>query len=228
MQTTSPLRNGQIFMKDAQCAETDEQSVFQFLFFEIWLILFSIFKCFYRPNMVKINCLKRCAMFWNRFLCSWVFFFCTTFSFWDIIEFVFDNHSELVWDLEIFAILIQTLSSEAESSIRKHTGSRNTVGGMEGETPHQKNFFFSQMDKCFWKKNSNMIIHKWIMRNELKLMKNQVFLFLQFLVFEIWSFLYSKLVNLSINFEYKIGHNWKNRNSKTEFSFVSAHCASFL
>ena len=47
-----------------------------------------------------------------------------------------------------------------------------------------------------------------------------------FLVFEIWSFLYSKLINFSMNFKYKIDHIQKNR--KIDFSFVSAHCASFM
>ena len=30
-------------MNDAHCAEMNEQSIFQFLFFELWLILFTIF-----------------------------------------------------------------------------------------------------------------------------------------------------------------------------------------
>ena len=30
-----PIRNGQIFLKDAQCAETNEKSIFRFLFLEI-------------------------------------------------------------------------------------------------------------------------------------------------------------------------------------------------
>ena len=49
---TPPLKNGQILMKDAQCAETKEKSVFQFLrflFFELLRILFIIFECF-RPT----------------------------------------------------------------------------------------------------------------------------------------------------------------------------------
>ena len=35
MQTPPPLRNDQIFMKDAQCAETNEKSIFRFLFYEL-------------------------------------------------------------------------------------------------------------------------------------------------------------------------------------------------
>ena len=37
MQTLPPsLRNSQIYMKDANCAETNEKSIFRFLFFELW------------------------------------------------------------------------------------------------------------------------------------------------------------------------------------------------
>ena len=43
--------------------------------------------------------------------------------------------------------------------------------------------------------------------------------FLWFLVFEIWSFLYSKVVNFSMNFEYKIDHNSKNKNGKIDFIY---------
>ena len=35
-------------MKDAQCVETNDKAIFQFmrfLFFELWSILFTIFKC---------------------------------------------------------------------------------------------------------------------------------------------------------------------------------------
>ena len=44
--------------------------------------------------------------------------------------------------------------------------------------------------------------------------QKSVFWFLRFLGFEIWSFFYSKLVNFSINFEYKIDHNSKNKSRK--------------
>ena len=40
---TPPLRNGYIYMKDAQCTETNEKSIFRFLFFELWSILYSHF-----------------------------------------------------------------------------------------------------------------------------------------------------------------------------------------
>ena len=35
-----------ISIKDAQCAETNEKLIFRFLFFELLMILFTIFKCF--------------------------------------------------------------------------------------------------------------------------------------------------------------------------------------
>ena len=43
MQTPSPLRNDNICMKDAHSAESDEKSYFRFLFFELWLILITIY-----------------------------------------------------------------------------------------------------------------------------------------------------------------------------------------
>ena len=55
--------------------------------FELFLILFKICKCFYRTKLRK-KCFNRCAMFWNGFLCSWVFF-CAIFSFWVMVDFVF-------------------------------------------------------------------------------------------------------------------------------------------
>ena len=48
----------------------------------------------------------------------------------------------------------------------------------------------------------------------------------RFLVDEIWSFLYSKFVNFSMNFECIIHHNSKNKNQKIDFSFVSVHLFS--
>ena len=92
--------------------------------------------------------------------------------------------------------------------------------------------FSSQMDKMFFDKLlSKVVIFTWKMRNVLKQMKNQFSDFLQFLVFEIWSFLYSKLVNFrwilstksTITQKIKIG-----KIRKIDFSSDSALCASFL
>ena len=61
--------------------------------------------------------------------------------------------------------------------------------------------------------------------------EKSIFQFSDFLVFEIWSFLYSKLVNFFMIFEYKIDYNSKienHKNRKIHFSFVTAHCASFM
>ena len=35
---------GHIYMKYAHCAETNEKSIFRFLIFELWLIVFEIFR----------------------------------------------------------------------------------------------------------------------------------------------------------------------------------------
>ena len=48
------FKSVQIFMKDLECAETNEKSIFQFLFFELGLIVFiqwhiGLFK-FHRPK----------------------------------------------------------------------------------------------------------------------------------------------------------------------------------
>ena len=39
-----PLSFDPIFMKDAECAESNEKSIFRFLFFELWLIVFTIYQ----------------------------------------------------------------------------------------------------------------------------------------------------------------------------------------
>ena len=87
MQTPSPpLRIATIFMKDAHSTELNEKSIFWFSFFELWLIiLFTIFKCFYRPNMVKIMSQKMCNVLKRIFV--FMRFFCPTFSSWDIVDF---------------------------------------------------------------------------------------------------------------------------------------------
>ena len=37
------LRSGQIYMKDAHCAESNEESICRFLFFKLWLFVFTVF-----------------------------------------------------------------------------------------------------------------------------------------------------------------------------------------
>ena len=44
MQTPpAPLRSGHIYMKDAHCAAPNEKSIFRFLFFELWPIVFTFY-----------------------------------------------------------------------------------------------------------------------------------------------------------------------------------------
>ena len=70
----TPLRNCHIYMKDAQCAETNERSIFlflSFLFFELWSILYLEFtesyKSFDLNNWPKMYFFfKTCAIFWNK------------------------------------------------------------------------------------------------------------------------------------------------------------------
>ena len=95
--TPSPLRNGQIFMKDAQCAETNENSIFRFFIFWVMIDIVHNFQMFLPTKYDKNNVSKNAQ-------CSWFFFLCATFSFWDIVDFVLNIHSELVW--------VQTLTSE--------------------------------------------------------------------------------------------------------------------
>ena len=49
---------------------------------------------------------------------------------------------------------------------------------------------------------------------------------MRFFVFEIWSFLYSKLVSFSMNFEYKIDHNSKNINRKNRKIYFFIRCST--
>ena len=99
MQTPLP-----IFMKDTQCAETNEKSIFWFLFFVLWSILFTIFKCFYLNNQPKLSTKKvpskdaKCSE--TDFLV--LDFFCAIFSFWDMVDSVFNSgkHSTVNWGLE--------------------------------------------------------------------------------------------------------------------------------
>ena len=90
MQTTPhPLPSEVI----AHCAETNEKSIFQFLFSELWSIVFKIYKCgalnlsSVSPKNIMYSP-KRCAMFWNEFF--WFNFFCAILNLWDMIDFVFN------------------------------------------------------------------------------------------------------------------------------------------
>ena len=49
--------------------------------------------------MVKNNVISEDAQCSETDFCVHEFFFCVTFSFSHVVDFVFDIHSELVWDL---------------------------------------------------------------------------------------------------------------------------------
>ena len=59
-------------------------------------------------------------------------------------------------------------------------------------------------------------------------MKNQCSDFIFIFLWPISSFFYTALVIFSMNFEWKIDPNSKNKNRKIDFSFVSAHCVSSI
>ena len=59
---TPPLSFAPICMKHAHSAESKEKSIFRFLFFELWLIVFTFFFVF-------------------------LSLFCATFSLWDMVDF---------------------------------------------------------------------------------------------------------------------------------------------
>ena len=75
----APLKSGHIGIRDAQCAETNQKTIFRFLSFKIWSIMCSKFSEFLskEPN-ISIFCLNRCAMFWNA---EQIFRFFVNFSF---------------------------------------------------------------------------------------------------------------------------------------------------
>ena len=71
--------------------------------------------------------------------------FCATFSFWDIVNFVFDIHS---LGLEIFANLIQTLTSEARVYNPKYAGFRGAANHQIVSTQNWLHFWVqNQTDK---------------------------------------------------------------------------------
>ena len=55
MQTSppSPFKSDNIYMKDEQCPETNEKSIFWLLYFELWSILFTIFIWITDPKWPK-------------------------------------------------------------------------------------------------------------------------------------------------------------------------------
>ena len=102
MQTPSSLhiKNGHIYMTDAQCSETKENPFcdVRVFIFEICSILYSKFtessKYFDLESRSKMSifCPKICAMFWTE--CRTEFQIFAIFSFWDMVAFILNIPSE--------------------------------------------------------------------------------------------------------------------------------------
>ena len=63
---TPPLSFDPIFMEDAQCAETNKNSIFRFLRFIFFLVMIDFvpnLQVFLPTKYGQNNVLKRCAMF---------------------------------------------------------------------------------------------------------------------------------------------------------------------
>ena len=68
-----PLKNSLIYMKDAQCAETNERYIFLFMFIDLWTILYSTFlenwpKYHHkRPKVAKKCCPSKVAAITKKY-----------------------------------------------------------------------------------------------------------------------------------------------------------------
>ena len=85
------FKSGQIYRKCAQCAEINKKSqikksIFQLLDYEVFQNLTSWLK----KIVILKDTLKR------------IFYFRVIFIFWDMVDFVFNIRSVLVWDLDEF------------------------------------------------------------------------------------------------------------------------------
>ena len=79
-----------IFMKDAHSAESNENAFFRlirFLFFELWLILFTIYgdTCNFKYVIDQKKVVQKLSNLQER--CGFMSFFCATFSFLDMVDF---------------------------------------------------------------------------------------------------------------------------------------------
>ena len=100
MQTTHPppplLRSGHIYMEDVHSAESIEKSYWrfsQFLFFELWLIWFTIYGDILSVTQQKKavrkwpNFQERSAIIWQWFFNPWVFFlWLLVFEIWLVLQ----------------------------------------------------------------------------------------------------------------------------------------------
>ena len=93
---SSPLRSSHIYIEDAHSAESNEKSYirfFRFLFFELWLIIFKIYgDTLSVPPTTCSTCSKLFKSdHWSNNNLSVHEFFWETFSFWDVVDFVYDR-----------------------------------------------------------------------------------------------------------------------------------------
>ena len=134
----------------------------------------------------------------------------------------------------IFAKLIETLTSENRVFNWKASGfQRRSPGAKVWGAKRPTHIFLTKWINSWTTFVQNFkSVHIYMKDAECaETNEKLIFRLFWFLVFEVWWFLYSKLVNSSIIIEYKIDHilKTKNRNNrKIDFSFVSAHCASFI
>ena len=96
---------------------------------------------------------------------------------------------------EIFADLIQTLTSDARDLNPKACSSRGAaLLGVWGAKPPTNIFYFNQMNKMFFDKKklkiSEVFIFTWKIRNVLERMKNY---FSKFAIFSLWNMVVSVL-----------------------------------
>ena len=92
------FKSSQIYMKDAQCAELNEKSVFRFLWFYIlnYGRFCSQFLMNNRPKLPKkkllqkwIDLHERCAMCWNERIINFSIF--VIFTLWDMVDYVLNS-----------------------------------------------------------------------------------------------------------------------------------------
>ena len=112
-----------------------------------------------------------------------------------------------------------------DNQLARRVQSKN-IWGLGAEASHQFFFRFSQMVE-------KMLIIFFFRRGHICMkdaecaVVNEKSIF-RFLVFEIWSILYSKLLHFLRILSTKSTITQKTRNLKVYFTFLSAHCASFI
>ena len=117
------------------------------MFWNVWIINFPIFSYFVhifqgllQTKIEKKSYLKRCAYSQTDF-CVHKFFW-PIFSLWDMVNFVFKQWLTVNWGLsknpeEIFANLMQTLTSENIFKSTRDSGEQPWGGGAGGQSTHK-------------------------------------------------------------------------------------------